>query len=115
MKVIKASVLSVVLVFAAAHATDAFAANGRGGGHRGGHGGHGHGYKHSSVRIGVGFGGPFWYGGYWPYYRPYYAYPAVPYYPSYPAYSYYPYPVAAASGPPVYVEQAQPDVIVKIC
>ena len=69
----------------------------------GGHGGHGH-HHHSGVRVGVAFGGPFWYGGYWPY-RPYYY---GGYYPAYPAYAYYPYPAAAPAGPPVYVEQGQP-------
>src|SRR5262249_53937721 len=103
MNKVKASVLSMSALFVVAAAGNVFAAGGHGG-HGGGHGGHGGwhgGHAHSSVRIGVGFGGPFWYGGYWPY--PYY-YGA--YYPPYP----YPYPaaVAAPAGPAAYVEQGEP-------
>ena len=97
---LKASVVCVSALFAVAVAGNALAAGGHGGGH-GGHGGWhgGHGHVHSSVAIGVGFGGPFWYGGYWPYYY-------GGYYAPYP----YPYPaaVAAPAGPAAYVEQGQP-------
>jgi hypothetical protein len=93
MSKLKASVFSAIVLFGAGLAADAFADRGH----------HGH-YARSRVSIGVGIGGPYWYGAPYPYYyRPYYR----PYY--YSPY-YYPYPVAAAvpAAPPVYVEQGQP-------
>lgn len=79
----------------------------QGGGYRGyhGHGGYRgyHGHSHSSLRVGVAFGAPFWYP--WPGYA-YSPYPAYPYYPyaAYP-YPYYGYPAAVSVPAPVYIER----------
>ena len=91
MRVVKASVVTLLLVLAGTVAADANAF--RGGHHGGGHFRGGHHFR-GGVSLGVVIGAPaLWYSSPY-YYRPFYG----------PAY-YYP-PVVVREAPPVYVEQA---------